>query len=63
MHPYYLRFRTSTVDVLKAAQSVKSEELETAKHKISELTQLKNKTTRVSQLYIISIYYNVHAVI
>ena len=55
MHPYYLRFRTSTVDVLKAAQSVKSEELETAKNKISELTQLKNKTTKVSPLYIISI--------
>ena len=57
MHPYYLIFRTSAVDVLKAAQSVKSEELETAKNKIAELTQFKNKTVRVSPLFIICIYY------
>ena len=48
------------MDVLKAAQLVSSEELETAKSKISELTQLKNKTTRVSlecdYVYIMYIY-------
>ena len=57
IHPYYIMFRASTVDVLKAAQSVKSEELETAKNKISELTQSKNKTIRVSPLYIYIHYY------
>lgn len=50
--PYYKMFRTFTVDVLKAAQSVRSEELETARNKINELTQSKNKTIRVSSPYI-----------
>ena len=41
--------------VLKAAQLVSSEELETAKFKISELTQLKNKTTKVNPLYCVQV--------
>ena len=51
-HTLAILYDISAVDVLKTAQLVSGEELETAKSKINELTQLKNKTTRVRLMYI-----------